>query len=134
MNCKYSKVSVKEIYHEQSYRYRFGNHQLLCRHYRRRRPGIEVTFDIEANGILHVSAKDLGTGKEQSISITASPEGESAAKDDDDVVDAEFEEVNDQKKDWFGRGQNYEMPSFLMSVCISPYPPRRSTGLSSAAG
>lgn len=35
-------------------------------------PQIEVTFDIDANGIVHVSAKDLGTGKEQSIRITAS--------------------------------------------------------------
>ncbi len=35
-------------------------------------PQIEVTFDIDANGIVHVSAKDLGTGKEQSIAITAS--------------------------------------------------------------
>jgi molecular chaperone DnaK len=35
-------------------------------------PQIEVTFDLDANGILHVSAKDLGTGKEQSIKITAS--------------------------------------------------------------
>ena len=32
-------------------------------------PQIEVTFDLDANGILHVSAKDLGTGKEQSIRI-----------------------------------------------------------------
>ncbi len=35
-------------------------------------PQIEVTFDIDANGILHVSAKDLGTGKEQKITVTAS--------------------------------------------------------------
>src|SRR4030066_1035422 len=35
-------------------------------------PQVEVTFDIDANGILHVPAKDLGTGKEQSIRITAS--------------------------------------------------------------
>jgi len=35
-------------------------------------PQIEVTFDIDANGIIHVSAKDLGTGKEQAITITAS--------------------------------------------------------------
>ena len=35
-------------------------------------PQIEVTFDIDANGIVHVSAKDLGTGKEQSITITSS--------------------------------------------------------------
>src|SRR5919106_692987 len=35
-------------------------------------PKIEVTFDIDANGILNVSAKDLGTGKEQKVTITAS--------------------------------------------------------------
>jgi molecular chaperone DnaK len=35
-------------------------------------PQVEVTFDIDANGILHVAAKDLGTGKEQKITITAS--------------------------------------------------------------
>src|SRR5476651_2012386 len=35
-------------------------------------PQVEVTFDIDANGIVHVSAKDLGTGKEQSIKITSS--------------------------------------------------------------
>ena len=35
-------------------------------------PQIEVTFDIDANGIVNVSAKDLGTGKEQAIKITAS--------------------------------------------------------------
>jgi molecular chaperone DnaK len=35
-------------------------------------PQVEVTFDIDANGIVHVGAKDLGTGKEQSIQITAS--------------------------------------------------------------
>ena len=35
-------------------------------------PQIEVTFDIDANGIVHVSAKDLGTGKEQSVTITSS--------------------------------------------------------------
>ena len=34
-------------------------------------PQVEVAFDIDANGIVHVSAKDLGTGKEQSIKITA---------------------------------------------------------------
>ena len=35
-------------------------------------PQIEVTFDIDANGIVHVSAKDLGTGKEQTVTITSS--------------------------------------------------------------
>ncbi len=51
-------------------------------------PQIEVTFDIDANGIVHVSAKDLGTGKEQSITITAST---NMTKDDIDkaVKDAE---------------------------------------------
>ena len=44
-------------------------------------PQIEVTFDIDANGIVHVSAKDLGTGKEQSITITAST---NMSKDDID--------------------------------------------------
>lgn len=39
---------------------------------RRGQPQIEVTFDIDANGIVHVSAKDLGTGNEQKITITAS--------------------------------------------------------------
>ncbi|MDR3365295.1 MAG: Hsp70 family protein, partial [Clostridiales Family XIII bacterium] len=46
-------------------------------------PQIEVTFDIDANGIVNVSAKDLGTGKEQSITITSSnklSEGEISAK------------------------------------------------------
>ena len=42
-------------------------------------PQIEVTFDIDANGIVHVSAKDLGTGKEQSMRITG---GSALAKDD----------------------------------------------------
>jgi molecular chaperone DnaK len=40
---------------------------------RRGVPQIEVTFDIDANGIVNVSAKDLGTGKEQNITITAAP-------------------------------------------------------------
>jgi len=35
-------------------------------------PQIEVTFEIDANGLVHVSAKDLGTGKQQQIRITAS--------------------------------------------------------------
>jgi molecular chaperone DnaK len=49
-------------------------------------PQIEVTFDIDANGIVHVSAKDLGTGKEQSIQITDSSikDSEQLAKDDND--------------------------------------------------
>ncbi len=44
-------------------------------------PQIEVTFDIDANGIVHVSAKDLGTGKEQSMTITG---GTALGKDEID--------------------------------------------------
>ncbi|MBF0466361.1 MAG: molecular chaperone DnaK [Nitrospirae bacterium] len=60
-------------------------------------PQVEVTFDIDANGILHVSAKDLGTGKEQSIKITAS----SGLSDDDIkkmVRDAETHSSDDKRK------------------------------------
>jgi molecular chaperone DnaK len=51
-------------------------------------PQIEVTFDIDANGILHVSAKDLGTGKEQKISITGSS---GLSKDEVDKMTKEAE-------------------------------------------
>ncbi len=60
-------------------------------------PQIEVTFDIDANGIVHVSAKDLGTGKEQSISITASS-GLSKEEIDKMVRDAEIHADEDRKK------------------------------------
>src|SRR5512146_2841319 len=69
-------------------------------------PQIEVTFDIDANGILHVSAKDLGTGKEQKITITASSglskdEVERMRKDaeahaDDDKKQREKVEIRNQ--------------------------------------
>jgi molecular chaperone DnaK len=52
-------------------------------------PQIEVTFDIDANGIVHVSAKDKGTGKEQSMTITG---GSSLPKDDIDRMVREAEE------------------------------------------
>ena len=60
-------------------------------------PQIEVTFDIDANGIVHVSAKDLGSGKEQSITITAST---NMSKDDIDkaVREAEQFAAEDKKK------------------------------------
>ncbi len=60
-------------------------------------PQIEVTFDIDANGIVHVSAKDLGTGKEQSITITSST---NMSKDDIDkaVKDAEQYAAEDKKR------------------------------------
>jgi len=60
-------------------------------------PQIEVTFDIDANGIVHVSAKDLGTGKEQSIRITASS-GLSKEEIDKMVRDAEAHSSEDKKK------------------------------------
>ncbi len=60
-------------------------------------PQIEVTFDIDANGILHVSAKDLGTGKEQSIQITASS-GLSDEEINRMVQDAESHAGEDKKK------------------------------------
>ncbi len=60
-------------------------------------PQIEVTFDIDANGIVHVSAKDLGTGKEQSMTITG---GSALPKDDIDkmVRDAEQYAEEDRKR------------------------------------
>ena len=60
-------------------------------------PQIEVTFDIDANGIVHVSAKDKGTGKEQNITITSST---NMSKDDIDkaVRDAEMFAEEDKKK------------------------------------
>jgi molecular chaperone DnaK len=60
-------------------------------------PQVEVTFDIDANGIVHVSAKDLGTGKEQSIQITAN----SGLSDDEIkrmIKDAEMHSAEDKKK------------------------------------
>jgi molecular chaperone DnaK len=60
-------------------------------------PQVEVTFDIDANGIVHVSAKDLGTGKEQSISITASS-GLSKEEIDKMVRDADAHAAEDKKK------------------------------------
>lgn len=62
---------------------------------RRGVPQIEVTFDIDANGIVHVSAKDLGTGKEQQISITASS---NMSKEDIDKAVKEAEQFAEEDK------------------------------------
>ena len=62
---------------------------------RRGVPQIEVTFDIDANGIVHVSAKDLGTGKQQEISITASS---NMSKDDIDKAVKEAEQFAEEDK------------------------------------
>ncbi len=64
-------------------------------------PQIEVTFDIDANGIFHVSAKDLGTGKEQSITITSS-----TSMSDNDVEQAvaeaaEYASSDSERKEKF---------------------------------
>src|SRR6202023_4446867 len=60
-------------------------------------PQVEVTFDIDANGIANVSAKDLGTGKEQKITITASS---GLAKDEVDrmMKEAEAHAEDDRKR------------------------------------
>ena len=58
-------------------------------------PQIEVTFDIDANGIVHVSAKDLGTGKQQNITITSST---SMSKDDIDKAVKEAEQYAEADK------------------------------------
>lgn len=60
-------------------------------------PQIEVTFDIDANGIVHVSAKDRGTGKEQSMTITG---GSALAKDEIDrmIKEAEAHAAEDRKR------------------------------------
>jgi molecular chaperone DnaK len=60
-------------------------------------PQIEVTFDIDANGILHVSAKDMGTGKAQSIKITSSS-GLTKEEVDRMQKDADAHAVDDRKK------------------------------------
>ena len=62
---------------------------------RRGVPQIEVTFNIDANGIVHVSAKDLGTGKEQSISITAST---NMSQEDIDKAVREAEQFAEEDK------------------------------------
>jgi len=68
-------------------------------------PQIEVSFDIDANGILHVSAKDLGTGKEQSIRITAS-----SGLTEDEIKrmmrDAEAHAEEDRKKKLLAEARN----------------------------
>jgi molecular chaperone DnaK len=68
-------------------------------------PQIEVTFDIDANGILHVSAKDKGTGKEQSIRITAS-----SGLSDEEIKkmtgDAESHASEDRKKRELAEAKN----------------------------
>jgi molecular chaperone DnaK len=58
-------------------------------------PQIEVTFDIDANGIVNVSAKDLGTGKQQSVQITG---GSALAKDDIEKMVRDAEDYADEDR------------------------------------
>jgi molecular chaperone DnaK len=77
-------------------------------------PQVEVTFDIDANGILHVSAKDLGTGKEQSIRITAS-----SGLNDEEIKkmmrDAESHSEDDKRKKQLAESRN-EADTLIYSV------------------
>jgi len=77
-------------------------------------PQIEVTFDIDANGILHVTAKDLGTGKEQKITITSSS---GLSKDDVEelVRDAESHAEEDKKRREEADAKNH-LDSLIYSI------------------
>ncbi len=94
-------VEIKVLQGESDMAYR--NHSLGTFHLtgipaaRRGTPQIEVTFDIDANGIVHVHAKDLGTGKEQSMQITG---GTALGKDkiSEMMRDAEEHAEEDQKR------------------------------------
>ncbi|SYZ73547.1 chaperone Hsp70, co-chaperone with DnaJ [Candidatus Zixiibacteriota bacterium] len=77
-------------------------------------PQIEVSFDIDANGIVHVSAKDLGTGKEQSIRIQASS-GLSEQEIQKLVKDAESHADEDKKKESLVRARN-EADQFIYTT------------------
>ncbi len=68
-------------------------------------PQVEVTFDIDANGIVHVSAKDLGTGKEQSIRITASS-GLTEDEIKNLIKDAELHAEEDHRKKELAEARN----------------------------
>ncbi|HSB34657.1 MAG TPA: molecular chaperone DnaK [Nitrospirota bacterium] len=77
-------------------------------------PQVEVTFDIDANGIVHVMAKDLGTGREQSIKITASS-GMSKDEIEKAVKEAEAHAAEDKKKKVFAEARN-EADTLIYSV------------------
>ena len=68
-------------------------------------PQIEVTFDIDANGIVHVSAKDLGTGKEQKIRIESSS-GLSEVEIEQMIKDGEAHAEEDQQRKWTVEARN----------------------------
>ena len=94
-------VEIKVLQGESDMAYRnklLGTFQLVgIPPARRGTPQIEVTFDIDANGIVHVSAKDLGTGREQAMTITG---GTALSKDEIDrmMKDAEAHAEEDRKR------------------------------------
>jgi molecular chaperone DnaK len=77
-------------------------------------PQVEVTFDIDANGIVHVLAKDLGTGREQSIKITASS-GLSKDEVERAVKEAEAHGAEDKKRREVAEAKN-EIDTLIYSV------------------
>ncbi len=77
-------------------------------------PQVEVTFDIDANGIVHVLAKDLGTGREQSIKITASS-GMSKDEIDKAIKEADAHAADDKKKKELAEARN-EVDTLVYSV------------------
>lgn len=82
-------------------------------------PQIEVTFDIDANGIVHVSAKDLGTGKEQKITITSNTN-----LSDDDIQKAvreaeQFAEEDKRRKDAIDTKNEADSMIFQMEKSLS---------------
>ena len=77
-------------------------------------PQVDVTFDIDANGIVHVSAKDLGTGKEQSIKITASS-GLSEDEIKNMVKDAEVHAEEDKNRKEAAEARN-QLDSLVYST------------------
>jgi molecular chaperone DnaK len=77
-------------------------------------PQVEVTFDIDANGIVHVTAKDLGTGREQSIKITASS-GMSKEEIEKAVKESEAHAADDKKKREVAEARN-EADTLIYSV------------------
>ena len=82
-------------------------------------PQIEVTFDIDANGIVHVSAKDKGTGKEQSMTITG---GTSLSKEDIDrmVKDAEANaDADKQRREAADRRNNAEQQAYSVEKLLN---------------
>lgn len=79
-------------------------------------PQIEVTFDIDANGIVQVSAKDLGTGRHQEITITASSnlsDAEIDARGEADILIRQVEAAYKEKKKTIDSGARHQIKSIL---------------------